>query len=145
MNLLYTYTGKDSLDKGWALIDKSLKSNLQIIVPKRNYSLFGCGKAAERCIEFLHRMGKNIKCFYDNDESRWNTTYKGIRILPPQEIKEGGDEIIITSAKYEKEITEQLERQGLEKNIDFICFSDVIYMIGEKAYMVMDNMEIVPH
>lgn len=119
-----------AIDEKWIAQDEKLKEGLKELLSQEGYSLFGCGKAARRCRDFLFQLGKKIICCYDNDTDKWNTNYNGIMIQTPLEINRK-NKIIITTEKYEAEICEQLEEYGLVKDIDFYCFSHLLYHVGE--------------
>ncbi len=133
-NLICGYTGNIVINEKKIVCGGELKNYMMHMFPKESYALFGSGGAAKRCIDFMNQMEKKVSCIYDNDSCKWGKVCEGIRILSPGEIKKGEYEIIVTSERYEEEITEQLERKGLVKNLDFMCFSYIVRLIGAKAY-----------
>lgn len=133
-NLTCQYVGSNAMRGEQSVLEKELKDNLGLIFQKESYALFGCGKAAQRWIALFLQLGKKVICFYDNNVQLWGQLQDGIRILPPGEIKKGECEIVITSERYELDIARQLETMGLKRNFDFVCFSDIVQLVGAKIY-----------
>lgn len=133
-NLTCKYVGNNAMKEAQDVFEGKLKDNLGLIFRKESYALFGCGKAAKWWLAFFRQLGKKVLCFYDNNAQLWGKLHDGIRILSPEEIKKGECEIVITSEKYELEIMRQLDKIGLKRNLDFVCFSDMIQMVGAAIY-----------
>lgn len=133
-NLTCRYIGNNAVRETQAVFEGKLKEHLGLIFRKERYALFGCGKMAEWWLVFFRQMGKKVLCFYDNNAQLWGKLRNGIGILPPKEIKKGECEIVITSGIYESDIALQLDNMGLQRNLDYVCFSDLVQMVGAKMY-----------
>lgn len=96
----------------------------------RVVTIWGTGEYTERLNEDLLCIdGDNfyhIEMVIDNDKSRRNGLYHGIKIRHPADIMDWKALfIIITSEKFEVQIREQLEEMGLVYQQDFIGYRDL--------------------
>ena len=72
--------------------------------------VFGTGKVAEKVILWLEKRGHILFCV-DNDQRKWNRTFRKYEVRSPDKIKEYDCDIIVAvSYQYESEIIEQLMR-----------------------------------
>lgn len=128
------YAARNALEERMPVDNKKLRQQAELLFSGEEYALFGCGKTARGCIEFFRKLGKRVVYCYDNNSDMWGKTKDGMKILSPQEIKKGESKIVITSEKYESEMIQQLEKKGLKRNLDFVCFRDLFLLFGAKMY-----------
>ncbi|MCM3338746.1 TylF/MycF family methyltransferase [Paenibacillus sp. MER TA 81-3] len=76
--------------------------------------IFGTGEGARRALAILDLDKVEILCYIDNDSSKQNTLYNGIKVISPEEVKHNYDFIVIASMFFE-EIFSQLIELGVEK------------------------------
>lgn len=133
-NMMCRFVGNNAVWETQAVLEGKLKERLGLIFRKENYALFGCGKMAEWWIVFFRQMGKKVLYFYDNNAQLWGELHDGVKVLPPGEIKKEECEIVITSGRYESDIAQQLDEMGLKRNLDYVCSSDMVQMVGAKIY-----------
>lgn len=79
---------------------------------KVNKVIFGIGREGKKMLQNIDTS--DVLCIVDNDERLWGTSYQGIPIVSLNDLSEKKDEveIIVSSTKYEKEISQQLEDKG---------------------------------
>ncbi len=92
--------------------------------------IWGTGVAAELVYENLSKMKINISVFSDNDKKKWNTIYKGLKIISPEEITK--DSLIIICANFEYNIHHQLNKIGINN-----------YIYIDPAYFYADSRDLV--
>ena len=117
---------------------------LKYLLPKRVYSIFGCGILGKECLSLLEQLGYLITCFWDNEKNNWGRNCNGYVVRPPSEIKKGASLIVVSAFHYEGEINKQLEEMGLEKGIDFISYNSLRIKIGmsvKEYYMTFSEHE----
>ncbi|WP_313892571.1 glycosyltransferase [Psychrobacillus sp.] len=103
---------------GYSLI---ISDEIKNILSK-NIVIFGAGSSGDKTMKFLKAFQLDLKCFSDNDKSKWNDKLKGIEVINPLELIETKDEnVVIISSIYEQEIKEQLLSYGLFENQHFYC------------------------
>lgn len=91
----------------------------------QDYSIFGCGKIGEECFNLFQALGLNIKNFYDNSIQRQGKFFHGVKTIKPIPSNLNDSIIIIASTAYQKEIVEDLEKMGLQKSKNYICYTDI--------------------
>ncbi len=80
--------------------------------------IFGTGQLGKKIGEFLLKKNKNLACFSDNNNQKWNTDLVGIKILSPESIDKAFiDKAIVIVAIWSpgnsyKTIKQQLEQIG---------------------------------
>lgn len=79
---------------------------------KANKVIFGIGQEGKKILRYID--ASEIFCIVDNDKTLWGTSYQDIPIvsLNVLEDKKEEVEIIVSSTKYEKEISQQLAERG---------------------------------
>ncbi|HNT02590.1 MAG TPA: glycosyltransferase [Bacillota bacterium] len=81
---------------------------------KKSIILFGASKSGEAAMKKYTKEYK-IAYFCDNDKSKWGTSFRGVEVVSPDNLKMlDFDKIIITSMYYD-EISKQLSNMGIEK------------------------------
>ncbi len=55
----------------------------------------------------------NIKCFCDNDKSKWGTYVNGVEVVSPDQIKNMNNPKVIITSQYADQITDQLDTMGV--------------------------------
>lgn len=126
-----------------ALYDRKLEETYVKDKIKHEFNLentctvFGCGKVGGECFGVLKEIGVEVKCFWDNEKSRWGTIFKGVNVCNPQNICTQAPLIIIASTKYEEEIKKQIESMGLREKENYVCYSDIRHFIGN----IMENCD----
>lgn len=92
--------------------------------------IWGTGVAAGVVYDNLRKMKINISSFSDNDKKKWNTIFKGLKVVSPEEITK--DSLIIICANFKYKIHQQLNE---------ICGSNYTYI--DPAYFYSESNEIV--
>lgn len=82
--------------------------------------VFGTGEAGKRILPFLEKK-YHILFMVDNDEKKWGTMFESYRVESPDEIKKHACAVIISSPKYDMEISEQLESMGVRRDRIYTC------------------------
>lgn len=88
--------------------------------------LFGAGKGAQECIDYIWKMSSecNIDYIVDNDRTLWGKKLLGITVIAPSRIfSVQFDVILVTSISGEKSIYDQLIGIGLKYDQDFILIA----------------------
>ena len=80
----------------------------------RQIFLFGHCSAAEELADMLLDRGQTPAGFLDNNGAKHGKTYRGIKILPPQEVlaREPEKTLVCTVARAHAAMTDQLKRMG---------------------------------
>lgn len=73
--------------------------------------IWGTGLAAQQVYKELSVMGYLPAFFSDNDETKWNTLYKGIKVIHIDEIPKNSLVIICANIRYQIHV--QLKNQGI--------------------------------
>ena len=82
--------------------------------------VFGIGQGGKNALPFLKRE-KNILFFTDNNEGKWGTNFQNYSVKSPDEIRKYNCDIVISTAKYDNEIIEQLEQMEVSRERIYIC------------------------
>jgi glycosyltransferase involved in cell wall biosynthesis len=90
--------------------------------------VFGTGGLLSNNYALL-KKNFNILGLIDNDNLKWNTTIKGIKVLPPKAIKYKNFNFLIIASSFEKEI-----RQSLE-----FCKRDKILSVNQNSFSIFKN------
>lgn len=77
--------------------------------------IFGTGVWGEICCEKLMSVGIEILCFADNDTSKWDTYFQGIKIISPDKLQDNDTPVLIAVKNHGEEIKRQLENLGNKK------------------------------
>lgn len=96
-----------------------------------NVVIFGTGGICEK-IQYYFTDKVNIVAYLDNNESKWNSLFKGKKIISPEKILEISFEYIIIASSYYSEIYEQLIGMGILKK----------YIINYKDESLLCNLQI---
>ena len=75
------------------------------------FGIWGTGLAAQQIYKDLSAMGYLPAFFSDNDETKWGTLYKGIRVTRIDEIPKNSLVIICANIRYQIHL--QLQDQGI--------------------------------
>ncbi len=87
-------------------------------VKNKDVYLFGIGQEASKLLKEFPI--ENVKGFLDN--RRAGGIFKGNRIISPEEYEKKDSVIIITTARYMKEMSEQLHQLGFKEEEDFLVW-----------------------
>lgn len=79
--------------------------------------LFGAGKMAEGYTDFLEYLQIKIEGYFDNDNSRWDTYFRGRKIYSPDILKNIQNVVILIACADEEGITYQLSRMAMQDKI----------------------------
>lgn len=82
---------------------------------KQKWVLFGTGKLMPFYRSILLAAGESVSRYADNDQRKWNTQIEGVPVVPPEELRKGSYNIII-SCSGGQEIERQLLSMGIGKN-----------------------------
>lgn len=82
--------------------------------------VFGIGQNGKSALPFLKRE-KHILFFTDNNVKKWGTNFENYSVKSPDEIRKYNCDIVISTAKYDNEIIEQLEQMGINRERIYIC------------------------
>ncbi len=123
------------------ILEKSeLKAELQkILYSPIPYSIFGCGKISDECLQILSQLEMYPICYWDSKPEMWGTLNQGVKVRNPKEIKDINSIIIVASTFYEEEIKEQLIKMHLTENKDFVTYSVIRNLIGDKVKSYLEN------
>lgn len=77
--------------------------------------VFGTGIWGEKCYEGLRESTIKVVLFADNDSSKWNQKFHGIKIAGPTELEDMDGYVLIAVRYNGEEIKQQLESAGNEK------------------------------
>lgn len=86
--------------------------------------VFGTGIWGDRCYGLLKNSKMEIEFFVDNNSSKWNQTFHGIKIISPAELKNGKFNVLIAVEENWIEIKQQLERLG-NKNLNCVSLKEL--------------------
>lgn len=76
--------------------------------------IFGTGKLSEVVEACLKHNIVNVKCYSDNDESKWGKEFQGKEIVNPSKLFTIKYDYIIIASQYNEEIYSQLIRSGVQ-------------------------------
>lgn len=96
-------------------------------------AIFGAGSVGLECFQFLKEMNVTVKCFLDNDKSKYGTMFMEKPIQRCMRRGSGNPYIIIAVMNYQEEIMSQLEEMGYQQNKDFCLYYDIVKNIFEKV------------
>lgn len=86
---------------------------------QRQYVIFGAGTYGIEVAEFLENQKCKVKCYVDNDASKWGKMTGKLKVENPDILMKERMKVIITNVHYEEEIAEQLESMGYQRGCDF--------------------------
>ncbi len=89
----------------WSKIQDKIE-NAEII------GIWGTGLAAQQVYKDLYAMGYMPAFFSDNDQKKWGTLYKNIKVISIDEIPRNSLVIICANVKYQ--IHQQLQKAGID-------------------------------
>lgn len=116
------------------------------------YIIFGAGKIGSQVLKYCKMCHFQVVAIADNDERKWGTKIKGIKIINPSDIKDKYQDCFyfIASYKYYGEIQQQLNKLGIsnDKIKLFVREEDVqkeiykkkhIKILTENKYLILDQ------
>lgn len=74
---------------------------------KKKIVIFGAGEWG-RIAYYYYKGSCEIACYIDNDKAIWNTDMNGIKVCPPDILKDQKYTVVIANKRYEEEIKKQL-------------------------------------
>ena len=96
------------------MVESSLRNIANKITENKKSIIVGCGYAGRELYTYLKLIGKNIDCFFDNNQNLQGKTYDGKDILKPYKVEEDSLYIItIADSLIRKELREQLLSLGV--------------------------------
>ncbi|MBR4981574.1 MAG: hypothetical protein IKY94_03325 [Lachnospiraceae bacterium] len=99
------------------MVERSLKNIAKKITDNKKVVIVGCGYAGKELYKYLKLMGKNISCFFDNNQGLKEKTYDGKEIFKPYKLEEDSLYIItIADSLIRKEILKQLLGLGISES-----------------------------
>lgn len=112
--------------------DKYVQQVIEVISKGHFFSIWGLGKQYENYKKDIDSLGIIIKNQYDKNEEKLN-----INVKYPSEKNLLLEKypIIITTSKYIKEISEELNKVGKIRGIDFFTFEDIKEYLVEKLLL----------
>lgn len=83
--------------------------------------VFGAGVSAEKFLSQIKKDEVSVEYFVDNNPSKQNTYFKGIKIIPPTMLPEIEYDCIVIASQHSPEIASQLLKLGVpyEKIVPF--------------------------
>jgi len=100
------------------------ESQFNSIIEGRDLFFWGAGNDAGKCLKLGKKFFK-VRAFVDSSKEKQGCKFNGYDVISPEELFEKRFRsyfVIIASTKYEKEIAEELERNGLVRDKDFSTF-----------------------
>lgn len=100
----------------WQQFDFSVYTDIFGYGKGKDFLLFGGGNACDLFLQ-LYRKKCNIVAIYDNNKDRWGTTYQGIPVRSPNNLKEDMSEnsLVVITSSYDREIGRQLKEMGISE------------------------------
>ncbi|MCI9032957.1 MAG: glycosyltransferase [Lachnospiraceae bacterium] len=86
--------------------------------------VFGTGYWGRLCYAALKDGEITVLCFADNDSSKWNTEFNGVKIVNPIELKNGKITVLIAVKDSADEIKRQLVDIG-NCSLRFVCIEEL--------------------
>lgn len=96
----------------------------------RTIIIFGAGAWGEECYKALVDGGVEVLYFADNDVSKWNTAFLGIRVIDPGQLWDMDSYVLIAVQNNEEEIKQQLNNNKKLKCVS-IRELKTIYLSGD--------------
>ncbi len=113
---------KDSLDNSKPY--EYAKEALKLLRDKDDIVLFGAAEYGKIICNYLLDYNIRPLCYCDNSVEKIGSTWNGLDIIPPNEIKE--NHFVVITCNAFREITNQLIEYGLQE--DHIFFFDVKWL-----------------
>lgn len=88
--------------------------------------VFGCGNFGLYAYNWLELQHYKIIAYSDNNDELWGGFFKGVKIIPPEKIKEllfDSEKVLIANEKYFQDIRSQLISMGISAN-DLVVYSE---------------------
>lgn len=92
--------------------------------------IFGTGIWGERCFEIIKDSGIKIDFFVDNNSSKWNQKFHGIKVISPTKLGSGKVNILIAVEENWLEIKQQLEMLNNE-TLNYISLKELAALYYE--------------
>lgn len=90
--------------------------------------IFGTGSWGKELHTILQNCNVLIPFFVDNDDKKWEFEFDGIRVLPPEILKDIPAYVLIAVKKYREEICVQLQEYSNE-NLTVGMYTDLLEMV----------------
>lgn len=75
-------------------------------------AVFGAGRCGKELMTILEACGIPVHLFADNDESKWELEFHGIKIYSPEILRDFRGHVIVTVTKFQQDICRQLQNYG---------------------------------
>lgn len=92
--------------------------------------IFGAGIWGRIFYKHLTDNGVNIAGFIDNDVSKWNTKFCGLKIIDPNELRSMEAYVLIAVKDYGEEIKDQLHCIGND-HLKYVMITELMELIRE--------------
>lgn len=97
----------------------------------QDISVWGLGQEGNKIITDLLKMKLNIQCYFDSKKSE---QFKSL--IPQIDIIFESKPIIVTSTKYDIEISNTLKAWGLQKDMDYFLWKDIVKKICKEIDII---------
>ena len=105
--------------------------------------LYGAGKLGTMVLNNIKARELSVKCFWVSEVVRENNKIDGVPVLQvmPNNKQKGDIIILITTAKYQAEIVENLRSLGYCRGRDFFCVDDWLGWMGKAWMSSISNLD----
>lgn len=100
---LFVHIVENEPEKIYKILDRNLNTL------NKGVAVWGTGEWGSRFYSLLSRWDVSILYWIDNDERKWNTEWKGIKVVQPDMLKTGTVNVIVANRKHQREICNQLQ------------------------------------
>ena len=94
-----------------------------------NIIIFGTGLWGERCCKAFEGTGVTVSHFADNDQTKWNTEFLGIKVIKPENLKKMAAYVLIAVKESGREIGKQLSDMN-NSMLKYICIDELVKYIN---------------
>ena len=88
--------------------------------------IWGTGKWGKDCYEILKEENIVVNLFLDNDSTKWNQLFCGVKIVNPREICDQEQYILIAVRNDGERIKNQLKAFNNDK-LKYVCLAELIH------------------
>ena len=108
-----------------------MKKKLEAMLQGRKLALFGTGRDGQDAIKAVLSARVNVDVLIDNSNVKQGTELMGVKIVSIDEILSDKEQyfIAVTTDRYKKEISSQLDELGFIRNKDYCTYNNLIELI----------------
>lgn len=108
-----------------------MKKKLEAMLQGRKLALFGTGRDGQDAIKAVLSARVNVDVLIDNSNVKQGTELMGVKIVSIDEILSDKEQyfIAVTTDRYKKEISSQLDELGFIRNKDYCTYNNLIKLI----------------